>query len=102
MSNIPPPNDSIMAAFPGLTDLTEFDSGGFKVVYRATVGASTEMFKLVCLPVIGKTDEDSEQRDRYSCVTFLVEDSARTDETVFVDDRVRQVKAHCRVEPDTA
>jgi serine/threonine protein kinase len=58
MSFIPPPNDSIIAAFAGLTDLAEIDRGGFKVVYRATVGANTEMFKLVCLPVIGKTDEE--------------------------------------------
>ena len=54
----PPATDKILAAFPELTGLTFFDQGGFKVVYKATVGSSREMFKLVCLPLTGKTDEE--------------------------------------------
>lgn len=58
MSFIPPPNDSIIAEFDGIATLAEVARGGFKVVYQATVGPNTEMFKLVCLPVIGRTDEE--------------------------------------------
>lgn len=50
----------ICAAFSGINDLSEFARGGFKVVYKATVGGEIEMFKLVCLPVIGQSDEEKQ------------------------------------------
>ena len=58
MAFTPPENDKILAAFPALVDLHEFARGGFKVVYTAMVGGNKEMFKLVCLPAVGQSDEE--------------------------------------------
>ena len=60
MSFTPPADDKIRAAFPDLADLSEFAKGGFKVVYKARLGGNREMFKLVCLPVMGQSDEEKE------------------------------------------
>jgi len=58
MAFTPPANDKIRAAFPTLVDIQEYARGGFKVVYTATVGTNCEMFKLVCLPAVGQSDEE--------------------------------------------
>ena len=58
MTFIPPANDKIRAAFPEIADLQVFATGGFKVVYTATVGKDCEMFKLVSLPEAGQSDEE--------------------------------------------
>jgi len=58
MAFAPPSEEKIRKAFPMIADLTEFAKGGFKVVYTATVGKNCEMFKLVCLPQAGKSDEE--------------------------------------------
>jgi len=58
MPFIPPTDDKILGAFPELMDITRFSGGGFKVVYRATLAAGIEVFKLVCLPQVGATDEE--------------------------------------------
>jgi eukaryotic-like serine/threonine-protein kinase len=58
MPFVPPPIDNIRGVFPELADLAQFAVGGFKVVYHATLAAGTEVFKLVCLPQVGATDEE--------------------------------------------
>ncbi len=60
MAFIAPAADKIRVAFPGIGDLHEFACGGFKVVYKATVDNKAEVFKLVCLPQIGKSDEEKQ------------------------------------------
>ncbi len=54
----PPSDDKIRDAFPELTSLNHIAAGGFKVVYRSSVAAGPEVFKLVCLPQLGGTDEE--------------------------------------------
>jgi len=66
MTFTPPTNDKILAAFPELTDLQEFACGGFKVVFTATVASGCEIFKLVCLPVIGKSESEKQAYRRES------------------------------------
>ena len=53
-----PTNEKIRVAFPELTDIQQFAQGGFKVVFTATVAGNCEIFKLVCLPEIGKSDDE--------------------------------------------
>jgi serine/threonine protein kinase len=55
-----PTNDLLRSAFPEINDLREYTRGGFKVVYYATVGETQEIFKLVCLPEIGESDEEKQ------------------------------------------
>lgn len=57
MTNQPPPNREILKQFPQIKNLELFKSGGFKVVYRAEIGETTEAFKIVELPVVGEDDE---------------------------------------------
>jgi serine/threonine protein kinase len=54
----PPPDDKVEAAFPKVKNLQRFAGGGFKVVYRADTAAGPEVFKLVCLPTAGNSDEE--------------------------------------------
>jgi serine/threonine protein kinase len=60
MAFTPPTNDKILAAFPQLADLQEHARGGFKIVYKAIVGGAREIFKLVCLPAVGESDEEKQ------------------------------------------
>lgn len=58
MTFSPPVNDKILSVFPELADLKKFADGGFKIVYSAKVATGSEVFKLVCLPQVGSTDEE--------------------------------------------
>jgi serine/threonine protein kinase len=58
----PPPDAEIIAAFPTLSSLARIDAGGFKAVFQAEIGGKTEVFKLLCLPAIGTTDEEKAYR----------------------------------------
>ena len=58
MAFTPPADDRILATFTAISDLKQFASGGFKAVYHATVAGRHEVFKLVCLPQVGTTDEE--------------------------------------------
>jgi hypothetical protein len=58
----PPPDSEILAAFTQLSSLDPLDSGGFKAVYKASVGGKLEIFKLVCLPSGGQTEEQRSYR----------------------------------------
>ena len=64
MSFTPPPNEQIIAAFPTITALQQFDGGGFKIVYRAQIAGQNQIFKLVGLPVAGaNADEQAYRRE---------------------------------------
>jgi hypothetical protein len=62
MSFTAPPNSEILAAFTKLSSLDPLDSGGFKAVYKASIGGKLEIFKLVCLPSAGETEEQQSYR----------------------------------------
>lgn len=63
MTFTPPNDDNVRVAFPEVESLQEFARGGFKVVYHAVVAGTREVFKLVCLPPPGRTDEEKAYRD---------------------------------------
>jgi serine/threonine protein kinase len=54
----PPPEADIIKAFPELSSLSPLDQGGFKAVFKAEIKERTEVFKLLCLPSAGVTDEE--------------------------------------------
>ena len=58
----PPDPKLISGAFPELTSLNFMEQGGFKAVYRVGVAGKEEIFKLVCLPKEGSTDEEKAYR----------------------------------------
>lgn len=57
-----PPDSEILAAFTELSSLDHLDSGGFKAVYKASIGRKLEIFKLVCLPSTSETEEQQSYR----------------------------------------
>ncbi len=57
-----PPDSEILVAFTELSSLEALDSGGFKAVYKASIGSKLEIFKLVCLPSAGQTEEQQAYR----------------------------------------
>jgi len=60
MSFTPPANELILQAFPQIQNLTPLDQGGFKVVYRTTIGGKEEAFKLIQIPTpTGIPDADA-------------------------------------------
>ncbi|MBE3045356.1 hypothetical protein IMZ48_22965 [Candidatus Bathyarchaeota archaeon] len=59
----PPPDERTREAFPEVESLEEFARGGFKVVYRTIVAETREVFKLVCLPPPGRTEEERAYRN---------------------------------------
>ena len=61
MEDLPPIN-KIQEAFPGLENLEEIARGGFKVVFKAQIQKKTEIFKIVKLPDMGKTEEHKAYR----------------------------------------
>lgn len=66
MTLMPPANEKIRAAFPVITNLQEMARGGYKVVFKAEMGAKREVFKLVCLAKVGKSDEEKQAYRRES------------------------------------
>lgn len=62
MNFIPPTPEKIIAGFPELASLDRIAEGGFKVVYRAVVKGKKEVFKLVCLPKEGQSDDEKAYR----------------------------------------
>jgi serine/threonine protein kinase len=58
----PPPDAEIIHAFSALSSLTRIDAGGFKAVYKADISGNIEVFKLLCLPAPGATDEEKAYR----------------------------------------
>jgi len=60
MSFEPPSDDLIRKAFPQIQDLALLDKGGFKAVYRVSIGGKVEAFKLLQIPsYAGNPDADS-------------------------------------------
>jgi serine/threonine protein kinase len=62
MTFVPPPDADIVRAFPELSSIARIDSGGFKAVYKTTVGGKDEVFKLLSLPASGNTEEQRAYR----------------------------------------
>ena len=79
MSFVPPQPDLIRAALPALEALSPpLHQGGFKVVYRATVGGRTEALKLVKIPQTQNTAEaEAFRREMIGRVRREVESLAR-------------------------
>jgi len=65
MSFSPPPIADLANAFPEVSDLNLFAKGGFKAVYHCKVSGGEEVFKLVCLPTEGPTDDEKAYRREY-------------------------------------
>lgn len=64
MPEIPNPTASeIASAIPEVTDATVVKSGGFKVVYRATINGRTEALKLVHIPSLAGIDDPKPFQD---------------------------------------
>ena len=64
MPEIPNPIASeIASAIPEVTDATVVKSGGFKVVYRATINGRTEALKLVHIPSFAGIDDPKPFQD---------------------------------------
>src|SRR5438067_81243 len=62
MTFVPPPDADIVRAFPELSSIARIDIGGFKAVYKTTVGGKDEVFKLLSLPASGNTEEQKAYR----------------------------------------
>jgi serine/threonine protein kinase len=58
MSFTPPPPDAIATVFPEVKNLNLFAKGGFKAVFWCTTAGAEEVFKLVCLPAAGISDDE--------------------------------------------
>jgi serine/threonine protein kinase len=60
MSFTPPADALIRQAYPQIQSLAPLDQGGFKVVYRATIGGKEEAFKLIQIPTaLGAPDPEA-------------------------------------------
>ncbi len=53
---------NILAAFPEIRELKEINHGGYKTVYKASLGSTNEAFKLVYL---ASSSPEDEERDAY-------------------------------------
>lgn len=60
MSFTPPKDELVRQAFPQIQNLTLLALGGFKAVYRASIGNKTEAFKLMQIPSVVPNDPDSD------------------------------------------
>ena len=78
MSIIVPTNAAIQQALPQIQSITMLDTGGFKAVYRVTIGGQTEAFKLIQIPTSdGSIDADAFKREMTGRVRREVEALSR-------------------------
>lgn len=78
MSIIVPNDAGVRQALPQIQDLAILDTGGFKAVYRATIGGRTEALKLIQLPTSdGSTDAEAFKREMFGRVRREVEALSR-------------------------
>jgi serine/threonine protein kinase len=78
MSLIVPNDNDIQQALPNIQDLALLDTGGFKAVYRVTLGQRTEALKLIQIPASdGSTDGETFKREMIGRVRREVEALAR-------------------------
>lgn len=54
--NIPPISD-LCSTFPQVSSLAIFNTGGFKIVFRATISGETEALKLIPLPPLSQDEQ---------------------------------------------
>ena len=78
MSIIVPTNAAIQQALPQIQSITMLDTGGFKAVYRVTIGGQTEAFKLIQIPTSdGSIDAEAFKREMTGRVRREVEALSR-------------------------
>ncbi len=78
MSIILPTDGDIRRALPQIQNLALQDTGGFKAVYRVTLGGRTEALKLIQIPASdGSTDAEAFKREMIGRVRREVEALAR-------------------------
>lgn len=63
MNQNPPTEAEVVGAFPEVSELAFVSEGGFKFVYRASIGGRREIFKLVRLPASGNSDDERAYRE---------------------------------------
>jgi eukaryotic-like serine/threonine-protein kinase len=58
MSDTPPKltPEQVAGLCPGFSDITEIGAGGFKTVYRATIGEAVEVLKVISIPRVDGTE----------------------------------------------
>ena len=57
MKRPPPSNETVEAAFPGITNASLFDTGGFKAVYSVEILGRKEALELVEIPELNDPHE---------------------------------------------
>src|SRR6266849_3577749 len=57
MKRTPPSNKAVEAAFPGITNVSLLDTGGFKAVYGVEILGRKEALKLVEIPELSDPHE---------------------------------------------
>jgi eukaryotic-like serine/threonine-protein kinase len=73
-----PTDADILAALPQIQNLALLDTGGFKAVYKATIGGRTEALKLIQIPDSdGSADAEAFKRENIGRVRREVEALAR-------------------------
>jgi len=73
-----PTNADIQRVLPQIQSIAMLDTGGFKAVYRATIGGHTEALKLIQLPTSdGSTDAEAFKREMTGRVRREVEALSR-------------------------
>ena len=61
MAILPPPIDTVKAAFSSLKDIVFITAGGFKAVYKVSIGSKTEALKIIeVITTAGASDEEKE------------------------------------------